>query len=214
MLRIYVHSLPVRIWHWINAAACVMMVLTGIQIRYVGLVNVVPFRIAVTVHNWIAFILIANFFVWFFFYLFSDKIRIYHPELNPMKHFHGTMRQTIYYGYGIFKGDAQSASFEPVPPVQSAAEHGLPDHHAPPASDSVLHRNPALGSQPLCRGGGLLRRSARRRYGARSDLHRFRVLYPVPSYLGTLGRTPIEKFKAMFDGYEEIEEGESAEGAE
>ena len=85
MIRIYVHPLPVRIWHWVNAAACVMLVLTGIQIRYVGLVNVVSFRTAVVAHNWIGFVLIANFFVWFFFYLFSDKIRVYHPELNAVK---------------------------------------------------------------------------------------------------------------------------------
>ena len=37
---------------------------------------------------------------------------------------------------------------------------------------------------------------------------------PFHAYLGTLGRTPTEKFKAMFTGYEEVEEGESADGAE
>ena len=67
MHRIYIHPLPVRIWHWINAATCVMLVLTGVQIRYVGLINVAPFRIAVAVHNWLGFVLIANFFVWFLF---------------------------------------------------------------------------------------------------------------------------------------------------
>ena len=36
---------------------------------------------------------------------------------------------------------------------------------------------------------------------------------PFHAYLGTLGRTPMEHFKAMFNGYEEIEEGESAEVA-
>src|ERR1035441_9971659 len=36
--------------------------------------------------------------------ILSDRIRVYHPELNPMKFFRGSMRQAIYYGYGIFKG--------------------------------------------------------------------------------------------------------------
>ena len=87
MHRIYIHPLPVRIWHWTNAAGCVMLVLTGLQIRYVGLIDVVPFRTAVAAHNWLGFVIIANFFVWLVFYLFSDRIRVYLPELNPVKYF-------------------------------------------------------------------------------------------------------------------------------
>jgi thiosulfate reductase cytochrome b subunit len=64
-----------------------------------------PFKAAVDWHNWIGFVLIANFFIWFLFYLFSDKIKVYHPELSPMKHFRDSFRQMKYYGYGIFKGD-------------------------------------------------------------------------------------------------------------
>jgi thiosulfate reductase cytochrome b subunit len=89
MRRIYLHPLPVRIWHWINAGACVMLFLTGVQIRYVGLINAVPFRIAVAVHNWTGFVLIANFFLWLGFYLSSDRIKVYHAELNPVKYFRG-----------------------------------------------------------------------------------------------------------------------------
>jgi len=36
MNRIYLHPLPVRIWHWINAIACAMLFLTGVQIRLRG----------------------------------------------------------------------------------------------------------------------------------------------------------------------------------
>ena len=44
MQRIYLHPLPVRIWHWINAVTCVLLFLTGVQIRYVGLIDVISFR--------------------------------------------------------------------------------------------------------------------------------------------------------------------------
>ncbi|TSA41712.1 MAG: hypothetical protein D4R58_01065 [Betaproteobacteria bacterium] len=93
MQRIYVHPLPVRIWHWINAFGFVAMIVTGVQIRYVGLVDLMSFRTAVVVHNWIGFVLIGNFFIWFLFYLFSDKIKVYHPELSPAKHFRESFRQ-------------------------------------------------------------------------------------------------------------------------
>ncbi len=106
MQRLYVHPLPVRIWHWINALSFIMMIATGIQIRYVGLINAMPFKTAVGLHNWIGFVIIGNFFVWFLFYLFSDKIRVYHPELSPMKQFRESFLQLKYYGYGIFKGQA------------------------------------------------------------------------------------------------------------
>ena len=91
MQRIYVHPLPVRIWHWINALGFVALILTGVQIRYMDLISVMSFKTAINVHNWIGFVLIANFFVWLLFYLSSDKIRVYHPELSPMKHFLGAL---------------------------------------------------------------------------------------------------------------------------
>lgn len=64
MHRLYVHPLPVRIWHWTNALGFILMILTGIQIRYIGTVNVMPFKAAVDWHNWIGLVLIANFFIW------------------------------------------------------------------------------------------------------------------------------------------------------
>ena len=105
MQRIYVHPLPVRIWHWVNAVGFVLMILTGLQIRYFGSIEVLSLLWAVHLHNWTGFTLIANFFVWLIYYLFSDRIRVYHPELSPKKQFTGTVRQAHFYGYGIFKGD-------------------------------------------------------------------------------------------------------------
>ncbi len=78
MQRLYIHPLTVRIWHWINAVGMVLMILTGLQMRYVGLIDVASFKTAVIVHNWVGLVLIANFLVWLVFYLFSDRIKAYH----------------------------------------------------------------------------------------------------------------------------------------
>ncbi len=96
MHRIYLHPLPVRIWHWINAVACVVLFLSGIQIRYIGTVDVVPFRIAVEIHNWTGFVLIADFFLWLGFYLISNRIKVYHTELNPTTFFMACFRMMMY----------------------------------------------------------------------------------------------------------------------
>jgi thiosulfate reductase cytochrome b subunit len=211
MHRLYIHPLPVRIWHWINAFSCVMMVLTGVQIRYVGLINVVPFRIAVAVHNWIGFVIVANFFVWFFFYLFSDRIRVYLPEMNPLKQFRGSLRQAIYYGYGIFKGAPNPfhvSIYRKFNPLQA-----------------MTYQIVMLLLLPIqCITGVLLwdltrfSRAVNLLGGVRvvDTVHVlificFAFYIPFHAYLGTLGRTPLEHFKAMFTGYEELEEEEAHE---
>ena len=45
--RIYLHPLPVRIWHWINALGFVLLILTGVQIRYADLIGVMSFESAI-----------------------------------------------------------------------------------------------------------------------------------------------------------------------
>ncbi len=106
MKRVYLNPLPVRVWHWINALGFVALIVSGMQIRYVGQLDLLSFKAAVDLHNAVGFVLIANFFVWLAFYLFTDKIKVYHPDLNPRHFFESCWRQVKYYGYGIFVGDA------------------------------------------------------------------------------------------------------------
>ncbi len=80
--RVYLHPVPVRIWHWVNALGFVLLILTGIQIRYADLFNVLSFELATELHNWIGFLVTANWFLWFFYYIASDKITNYHPDLD------------------------------------------------------------------------------------------------------------------------------------
>ncbi len=214
MHKIYVHPLPVRIWHWINARGVVLLVLTGIQIRYVGLVDVVSFRTAVAIHNAVGFVIVANFFVWLLFYLFSDKIRAYHPELNVMKQFRGSVRQLLYYGYGIFKGD-------PNPHHVSVYRKFNP-------LQSMTYQIVMLLVLPIQCFTGILLWDLSRFAGTVAFLGGVRVVDTVHvvsfiffawyilvhAYLGTLGATPSEHFRAMFTGYEDVEEGEAADAGE
>lgn len=105
MKKLYIHPLPVRIWHWLNALGFLSLIATGVQIRYLDLVQVLSFRTAVVAHNYIAFALIANYFLWLGYYLFTDKITVYLPEMNSKKFFEDSWRQLKFYGYGIFLGE-------------------------------------------------------------------------------------------------------------
>jgi Ni/Fe-hydrogenase b-type cytochrome subunit len=205
MQRIYVHPLPVRIWHWINALGFVALILTGVQIRYMDLISVMSFKTAVNVHNWIGFVLIANFFVWLFFYLSSDKIRVYHPELSPMKHFLGALQQMQYYGYGIFRGD-------PNPHHVSVYRKFNP-------LQSMLYQVIMMLLVPLQFFTGLLLWDLRRFAGAVEFFGGVRVVATVHVlcfiffcgfilihvYLASLGHARSAHFKAMITGYEEVE---------
>jgi len=210
MKKIYIHPLPVRIWHWTNAAGFVIMVLTGVQIRYVGIVDVTSFRTAVTVHNWVACVLIANFFLWLGFYLFTDKIKVWHPELDVKKHFLGSFRQAYFYGYGIFKG-------EPNPFHVTAYNKFNP-------LQSMIYQLIMMLLVPIQFYTGVLLWDVKR-FSAQVDflggvrvidtvhvlIFAFFVFFiPFHAYLGTVGNTVGAHFKEMFTGYEEIPDDEVA----
>lgn len=206
MKKVYIHPLPVRAWHWINAFGFVFMIVTGLQLRYPEIFGFTSFRQAVELHNTAGFVLIANYFLWLGFYLLSDRIKIYHPELNPKKHFEDSIRQVLYYGRGIFRGD-------PNP------HHGGPYDKFNPMQ-KMAYQVIMLLVVPIQFATGLLLWDVKRFDGAVSLLGGVRVVDTihvlcfiffasflfVHFYLATLGHTPSAHFKAMFTGYEEMEE--------
>lgn len=109
MKRIYLHPLPVRIWHWIHAICIVLLVLSGIQIRFADYFLLVPLKKAVEFHNIVGIIVSLDFLLWFVYYTFTGKIKIYFPAAEEL--FYSAIRQIRYYSYGIFKG-------EPIPSIQ------------------------------------------------------------------------------------------------
>jgi thiosulfate reductase cytochrome b subunit len=206
MERIYLHPLPVRIWHWCNAVGVVLLILTGIQIRYVGLIDVISFRTAILAHNYIGFFLIANFFVWFIYYLSSERIRVYLPDLDPKRHFTKSFAQLQYYGYGIFKG-------APNP-------HHVGIYNKFNPMQSMAYQVIMLLVLPIQFFTGILLWDLRRFSGVVDALGGVRVIDTVHVlififfvvyvlvhvYLGTLGHTPTAHFKEMFTGYAEVED--------
>ena len=206
MTRLYIHPLPVRIWHWINAIGFVALILTGLAIRYADVIHVAAFATTVTVHNWVGFALIANYFVWLCFYLFTDKITVYHPELDPKKYYRDTLRQALYYGYGIFKG-------QPNP-------HHVSAYRKFNALQSTMYQIIMIVLVPLQFYTGLLLWDSGRFAGSVELFGGIRVVSAVHVvlfifffafifghvYLASLGHTAGEHFKAMVTGYEEVED--------
>ncbi len=206
MNKVYIHPLPVRIWHWINALGFVTLILTGVQIRYTDLFQVVPFATAVTVHNTVGFVLVANYAIWLAFYLFTDKISVYLPELKPQKFYQAAMRQALYYGYGIFRG--------------AANPHRITPERKLNALQSTMYQIIMILLVPIQFYTGILLWDVQGFAGSVAFLGGVRVVATIHValfifftafifghvYLASLGHTASAHFKAMLTGYEEIEE--------
>ncbi|MDH4020652.1 MAG: cytochrome b/b6 domain-containing protein [Xanthomonadales bacterium] len=201
--ELYINPLPVRIWHWLNALGFVVLILTGIQIRYANLFNVLSFETAVKTHNWVAFTVIANYFVWLGFYLFSDKITVYHPELNMRKFFDKAFKQIIYYSYGIFRGEKSPHKVQPYDkfnPMQSITYQIVMLLVVPiQFITGIMMWDIKRFEAPIAFLGGI--RSV-------DTVHVLIFIFFVSftmihAYMGALGHTPSAHFKEMFTGYEE-----------
>jgi len=206
MKRIYLHPLPVRIWHWINAVSFLVLIVTGLQIRYRELLGLMKFRTAVDIHNMVGFILIFNFFIWLVFYILTGKIRIYIPTLNIKKFITGCVRQARYYGYGLFMGEENphhSTADNKFNPMQQMAYLSIMLLLIPLqlVTGVLLWDVKAFASYIDIFGGIKIV----------DTIHVFLFLFFtsflfVHIYLATLGHTVMAHIKAMFTGYEEIEE--------
>ena len=203
MNRIYLHPLPVRMWHWFNVLCFFVLIVTGAQIRYRGHLDLMSFQTAVDTHNIAGFSLIGLFLVWAAYYTATGKLKVYIPDLNIRRSVESSWKQARYYGYGIFVG-------EPNP------HHATPDHKFNPMQQ-FAYFNIMFFLMPLLIATGVLLWDLDRFAAlidavggikAVSAVHLlvtifFAAFLFVHVYLTTLGRTPLEHIKAMFTGYEE-----------
>jgi thiosulfate reductase cytochrome b subunit len=201
--EMYINPLPVRIWHWLNALGFIVLILSGTQIRYVEMFNVMSFETAVRTHNWVAFTVIANYFVWLGFYLFSDKITVYHPELNMKKFFTKAIAQMQYYSYGIFTGEK--------------SPHKVMPHDKFNPMQSITYQIVMLLVVPVQFLTGIMMWDMKRFESWIEFLGGIQVISTVHvliyiffisftmvhAYMGALGNTPVTHFREMFTGYEE-----------
>jgi len=180
-----------------------LLILTGVQLRYVDLFNVMSFEAAVELHNWVGFTVIANYFIWLGYYLFSDRIKVYHPELDARKFFRTWFQQVRYYSYGIFKGEKSPHNVLPY------------DKFNP--MQMVTYQLVMLVAVPVQFITGIMMWDVKRFEVWVEILGGLRVVNTihvlmfilfvffilVHAYMGALGKKPSTHFKEMFTGYEE-----------
>ena len=208
----YIHPAPVRVWHWVNAVGFIILILTGIQIRFAEMINLFSLEEAIQVHNYVGFVVIIAYGLWVSYYFGTMKIKLYFP--NPRTFVPDAIRQIKYYTSGIFKGDSNPHVMTPdnkFNALQQKAYVGIMFVFLPAqmVSGLFLWRVKRFENYIDLIGGVKIL----------STIHVllfffFTTFVFVHFYLATLGHTPLAHFKAMFTGYEEHHESVPAETEE
>ncbi len=98
------YSLHERIWHWLQATAMMLLIVTGMAIHYPDRFGVFGCMAnAVRWHWWIGLALIVNAFLGIFYHLTADKYHHFLPRMDDFTE--AAVRQARFYLYGIFKGE-------------------------------------------------------------------------------------------------------------
>jgi len=197
---VYMYTAYERFWHWLQAAAIGILLVTGLEIHAPSF-TILGFATAVQIHNIISFLVVANALFAAFYHLASGQIRQFLPE--PRGFFGQAADQLRYYLKGIFAG-------EPHPFVKR------PDRKLNPLQQitylAIL--NVLLPLQMIT---GLLIWGAQRWPGVEAAIGGLTVVAPIHAlgawlfaafllmhiYLTTTGPTPTAYIKAMLVGWEE-----------
>ncbi len=201
MKRIYLHPLPLRIWHWVNALTVILLLITGIQLRIPGVPSVDPRHPALWIHKYAGWAMAASCLFWLGYSLATRNLnRQYAVRRRDLG---GISRQAKFYLLSIFKGEENP--FQPTPeekfnPLQKLAYGAIMGIFAP-----ILVVTGLLCSDiPFLRRNILLWDLA----GWVNAMHVlaayvFTLYLIVHLYMATLGRTAGSHIKAMIVGYEE-----------
>jgi thiosulfate reductase cytochrome b subunit len=201
MKRTYLHPLPLRIWHWLNAFLVVILLITGAQLRITGIASLRPNDPALLVHKYAGWAMAVSFVIWLAYGLVSDHLSRHHAiRRRDLK---GVFSQAKFYLVSIFRGEENP--FRPSPehkfnPLQKLAYGAIMCLFTPVIvvtgllySDILLFRKYILLWNVV---------------GALDAIHVigayvFALYLVVHVYMATLGRTAFSHIKAMIVGYEE-----------
>lgn len=110
--RVPLYSLHERIWHWLQAAAMMLLLLTGCAIHYPDRFGIFgSMANPVRWHSWLALALIANAFLGLFYHLTAEKYHHFVPRMDDFTE--AAIRQLRFYLYGIFHGERHPLETDP-----------------------------------------------------------------------------------------------------
>lgn len=200
---IYMYEAYERFWHWLQTAAIVILLLTGLVIHRPDLFGVFSFRNIVTIHNVLAALLAINALVSIIWHVISGEIQQYIP--HPYGFIDQMIAQAKYYIQGIFKYEphpfhkTKQRKFNPLQMITYVGLLGvlLPLQGITGMMMWLVQKAPSIQNW----------------FGGLPFLAPFHTLmawlfasFVVGHvYLTTTGATPLEAMRGMITGYEDVE---------
>ena len=207
---VYLHALPIRVWHWLHAIAFVTLILTGVQIRFPEAFRLFGgYRAAVYLHNTAGIVLAVTMLYWLLYYVVIAHTvgRMYVPSGEDLKH--GLVRQVIFYFFNYFRGKPNPFHATPenkFNALQKLAYLVIMFVFMPLVIvTGILLLDVALLRDVLFMAGGIKVIDGLH-FLAASCLCAFLFIHV---YLTTLGPTPFWEIRTMWKGWEEedVEKG-------
>jgi thiosulfate reductase cytochrome b subunit len=202
------YELHERVWHWLQAATLMLLLVTGFAIHYPDRFGVLgDMARAVAWHSWVGLFMIANAFLGLFYHVTAEKYHHYLPALDDFSS--GAIRQLRYYLVGIFKGETHPLESDPrrkLNPLQKLTYLALLNVLVPyQLASGALLWGADRWPRAFAKVGGLRVLGPAHTLGA----YLFLAFLIVHIYLTTTGHTPTSLLRAMITGRETAETGES-----
>lgn len=196
------YSLHERVWHWIQAVALVLLVLTGFAIHFPDRFGIFGSMVhALAWHSVIGFALIANAFLGLFYHFTAEKYHHFLPKMDDFTE--GAVRQARFYLYGIFKGEPhpfETNSRHKLNPLQRVTYLSLLNILLPyQILTGLLMWGVTRWPSTFQKVGGLTVLGPAHSLGS----YLFLAFLIGHIYLATTGKTPFSLLRAMITGFEE-----------
>jgi thiosulfate reductase cytochrome b subunit len=206
MKKIYLHALPIRIWHWMNALTVITLLITGIQLRMSGIASLRPHDPVLEIHKYAGWAMVACYVLWFVYSLASRNLG--NNYSFGRQDLSGIFRQARFYLVSIFRGEENP--FRPSPgnkfnPLQKIAYGSTMFIFAP----VIIITGLLYTDIDILRKYMLLWNLT----GSVNAIHiivayLFALFLIIHVYMATLGPAPLSHIRAMISGYEEESGGE------
>lgn len=102
--KLYLYPVWVRLWHWLNAILCILLIITGVSMQYSDPeYPIMRFDWSVNIHDIAGIALTGSYILFLAGNTFTSNGYQYIFRLKG--YFRNVARQFKYYSYGMFKGE-------------------------------------------------------------------------------------------------------------
>ncbi len=201
MRQVYLHPLPLRIWHWMNALVVILLLATGIQFRLPGIASLWPHNPSLGLHKWAGIAMTALWLFWLIYGLTSGHLlRHYALRRQDLIGIPGMIR---FYMLSTFRGE--KSPFRPSPEAKYHALQRLAYGSVMGIFTPVTVVTGLFFVMGFRIGGELLPFDTIKTIDALhvTGLYVFALFLVIHVYMATTGPTVLSHIRAMITGYEE-----------